>query len=152
MDDGPNAQSPIQVDTTMCRGCQACTLACSLYHEGECGPSLARITVTKYMSSHKFGIAICRHCDEPACVGVCPTGAFSVDRYGRVMLDEDDCSRCGSCVGACPYDAIFHNAAQDRYLKCDMCVSRAAGPVCVEACPSQALVWTADRHVHGGSS
>jgi Fe-S-cluster-containing dehydrogenase component len=151
MEDTTPTHSSIQVDATVCRGCQACALACSLYHEGECGPSLSRVAVTKWMSSYEFGIAICRHCKHPACVEVCSAGALSVDRLGFVMLDEDVCTRCGSCVEACPYDAIFHNLDRDRFLKCDTCVSRAAGPVCVEACPSQALELPVDRHADRGS-
>ena len=146
----PNS-SAIQMDTTVCRGCQACVLACSLHHEGECSPNLSRVAVVKDMRRHEFGIFLCRHCNDPACVDACPSGALSVDGHGWVLLHEDDCTRCGSCVEACPHDAIFHNRNQDRYLKCDMCASREASPVCVAVCPSKALGLPGGSSAKGGS-
>jgi NADPH-dependent glutamate synthase beta subunit-like oxidoreductase/ferredoxin len=48
----------------------------------------------------------CTGCGK--CVGVCPTGALSLDRNAPhgVRLDQDACTRCGLCVHACPHDAI----------------------------------------------
>ena len=47
----------------------------------------------------------CVHCT--ACVGICPTRAFIVDREKMlVSLDKSKCVGCGLCVPACPYQAI----------------------------------------------
>lgn len=47
----------------------------------------------------------CVHCT--ACVGVCPTQAFVVERDKmQVSLDKSKCVGCGLCVAACPYRAI----------------------------------------------
>lgn len=129
----------IQVDAKLCRDCQACTLACSLHHEGECNLGLARLLVTKDMAKYEFNIVICQHCDERDCMLACPSEAMVLEDRGVVIILDDECDRCGACAAACPYDSIFYNEAQDRYLKCDLCAGRADGPLCVELCPVEAL-------------
>jgi len=129
----------IQVTPERCRDCQACTLACSLYHEGECNLSLARLVVSKDMARYEFHITVCQQCDSPDCIPACPTGAMRRDIRGAVVLVEDECIQCGACADSCPFDAIFHNEAQGRYLKCDLCASREEGPLCVDVCPVGAL-------------
>jgi Fe-S-cluster-containing dehydrogenase component len=114
-------------------------LACALYHEGQCHLGLARLQVYKEMASYTFDIRICRHCQSPACLEVCPAGAMVVDRRGVVLLDDGACARCGSCAAACPYDAISYSEGEDRYLKCDLCAGREEGALCVALCPVGAL-------------
>lgn len=123
----------------LCRDCQACALACSLYHEGMCSLGLARLVVSKDMAKYDFLISICQHCDTPECISACPAGAMQMDVRGVVMIVNENCIRCGDCASSCPYDAIFYHAATDRYLKCDLCVGREEGPLCVELCPVGAL-------------
>lgn len=130
----------VRADAALCRDCQACTLGCSLHHEGECNLGLARLAVSKDMAKYEFNILICQHCDSPDCIAACPTeGAMLIDGRGVVIIVDDVCLRCGACVAACPYDAIFYNEAEDRYLKCDLCAGREEGPLCVELCPVGAL-------------
>lgn len=121
----------------LCRDCQACQLACSLYHEGQCHLGLARLAVTKDMARYTFDIVLCRQCASPACLEACPTGAMSLDGRGVVLIDEDECTGCGNCAASCPYGAIL--ALGDRYLKCDLCAGRPEGPLCVALCPVGAL-------------
>jgi Fe-S-cluster-containing hydrogenase component 2 len=137
--DAPVREMPIGVDEDRCRDCQACTLACSLSHEGGCAPSLARLSVTKDMARYVFHISVCHHCDEPACRDACPAGALSMDAGGVVFMDEEICESCGSCAEACPFDAIVYHDVSDRYLKCDLCFGRDEGPLCVAVCPVGAL-------------
>jgi Fe-S-cluster-containing dehydrogenase component len=139
----------IQVDAKLCRDCQTCVLACSLYHEGECNLGLARLVVTKDMARYEFDIVICQHCHEPDCILACPSDAMLLDDRGVVIILDDECDRCGSCAASCPYDAIFYNEAQDRYFKCDLCVDRAEGPLCVELCPVGALTLVKAEAVKG---
>jgi carbon-monoxide dehydrogenase iron sulfur subunit len=130
----------VEARAEFCRECHACVLGCSLYHEGKCSLALARLAVLKDMGRYEFNIVICQHCDPPECMLVCPTDAIQSDAQGIVTIDEQICTRCGVCATVCPYEAIFHNEAEDRYLKCDLCAGRARGPLCVELCPVGALV------------
>lgn len=130
----------IRVEAKFCRDCQACVLACSLHHEGECNLGLARLVVAKDMAKYEFEILICQHCDSPECVLACPTEAMLLDDRGVVIIVDDDCIRCDACLSSCPHEAIFYNEAQDRYLKCDLCRDREEGPLCVELCPVGALM------------
>jgi Fe-S-cluster-containing dehydrogenase component len=129
----------VHVEAQLCRDCQACTLACSLFFEAECNLGLARLQVIKDMARYEFRVLICQHCDEPDCLAACPSGALVLDEHGVVVLLDDACNRCGVCASSCPYDAIIHYEPQDRYIKCDLCAGRAEGPLCVELCPVGAL-------------
>ena len=46
----------------------------------------------------------CVHCG--ACVGVCSTGALSLDSDYMVVFDSSKCVVCGFCIKACIYRAI----------------------------------------------
>ncbi|MBC8228531.1 4Fe-4S dicluster domain-containing protein [bacterium] len=129
----------IHVDAKLCRDCQTCVLACSLHHEGKCGLSLARLAILKDMEKYEFEILICKHCESPKCVLACPADAIRIDDRGIALIVDEDCERCGICAESCPYDAIFYNEEQDRYLKCDLCADRDGKPLCVELCPVGAL-------------
>jgi len=130
----------IALDPGLCRDCQVCTLACSLDHEGECNLNLARLSVNKDMARYEFHLTICQQCASPACLAACPADAMRLDERGVVGIDQESCARCGACQEACPFKAIFYHEASDRYLKCDLCAGRAAGPLCVELCPVGALL------------
>lgn len=135
----------IGVDASLCRDCQICTLACSLYHEGVCSIQLARLLVKKDMERYQFRIVICEQCESPECVDVCPAGALGVDERGVVILQQDECIQCGMCAESCPFGAIFYDQASDRYIKCDRCAGRDGGPLCVERCPTGALFIQAEE-------
>ena len=135
----------IKSDKENCRDCQACQLACSLFHEEECNLSLSRVMITKNMEKYTFNITICEHCDSPECVDACPSDALIIDDRGVVLFLDENCTRCGACAEACPYDAIFYNEDQDKYFKCDMCKGREEGPLCTELCPVEALILTKEE-------
>jgi ferredoxin len=47
----------------------------------------------------------CTHCG--ACVGVCPAGAFEVERKTmRVLFQNEKCLACELCIKACPPRAM----------------------------------------------
>jgi Fe-S-cluster-containing hydrogenase component 2 len=129
----------IHVEAELCRDCQTCVLACSLYHEGECSLGLARLEIIKDMEKYEFNILICQHCESPECILACPADAMQIDARGVVLIVDENCEKCGACVDSCPHDAIFYNEEQDRYLKCDLCAGRDGKPLCVELCPVGAL-------------
>ncbi|RNF84462.1 4Fe-4S dicluster domain-containing protein [Montanilutibacter psychrotolerans] len=90
----------------------------------------------------------CLHCEEPACVTVCPTGA-SYKRVddGIVLVDEDKCIGCKLCSWACPYGAREYSHVEGVMKKCTLCIDRIYNdkldeaerqPACVQACPTRA--------------
>jgi anaerobic carbon-monoxide dehydrogenase iron sulfur subunit len=78
----------------------------------------------------------CEHCEEPACLEACISGAFG--KADRVFTRWDHCVGCFMCVMNCPFGAIlpFFNKA----VKCDACLFTEK-PACVRACPQNALLY-----------
>ena len=123
---------------------------CSLYHEGEANPSLARMEIVRQPLTAEFGCHICQQCTHPDCYHACPTldEAICIDEStGTVYIDEDLCLGCEECVDACPFDParIKFNDAKNVVSKCDLCRDREDGPICVEYCPVDALLYTPRR-------
>ena len=143
----------VQAEPAHCRDCQACTLACSLSHEGQCNPELSRIRIDfdDYVPGWPT-IRVCKQCDWPACYFACAARwedpAMRIDeRTGARYVDPSLCRGCASCYRACPLTperAVIHFKSVGRkriYFKCDLCKDRAEGPVCVDICPGKALTY-----------
>ena len=66
----------------------------------------------------------------------CPKEAMSRDeRTGAVLIDEARCIGCMLCRKACPWDVPKQHPDRKVAIKCDLCVDRADGPICVQMCP-----------------
>ncbi len=72
---------------------------------------------------------MCRHCEDPKCVKVCPRDAFYEVSDGIWAVDPEKCDGCGKCVEACPYGAI--KIVNGVARKCDLCLSRSSTPLCI---------------------
>ena len=85
----------------------------------------------------------CNHCQNPACVKSCPTGAMYKDEAdGTVQHDDNACIGCGSCVIACPYGAPTLVKELGIAMKCNACIDTRdedGAPTCVAACGMRAL-------------
>ena len=90
----------------------------------------------------------CLHCETPACVTVCPTGAsYKRADDGIVLVNPDTCIGCKLCSWACPYGAREYDYDDGAMKKCTLCVDRIYNetfapedriPACVRACPTGA--------------
>jgi electron transport protein HydN len=90
----------------------------------------------------------CKHCENPACMAVCTSGAISRIN-GAVIVDRDKCIGCKSCVDACPFGAVrmaplgftLNQDGTPKTVanKCDLCTGLEGGPACKRVCPTGAL-------------
>ena len=131
-------------DTTRCVGCKACQIACKEQNKLGVGEFFRRVeTLTEEGVLTHFSAA-CNHCENPACVEVCPTGAMYIAEDGTVQHDDEKCVGCGRCVHHCPYGAPSLNKTTGYAQKCDACAQRrkeGLSPACVAACPTRALAF-----------
>ena len=103
----------------------------------------------------------CGHCENPACVANCPTGAMQTDpETGIVNNDKEKCIGCMTCEKSCPYG---HPVQLDDGLshKCVLCSDEnpegVPDPTCAKACPVRALEFGTlaelrERHPEGVSA
>lgn len=155
------------IDLDTCVGCQACVTSCK---EWNTGGHMAPLTDMDPYGGHVDGVWFnrvhayehvtdrgsrtvhfprsCLHCEKPACVTVCPTGAsYKRASDGIVLVDEDKCIGCKLCSWACPYGAREFDTDVGVMKKCTLCVDRIYNeniapddrvPACVAACPTSA--------------
>ena len=150
------AQYGFFFDGTRCTGCKTCEFACKDYKDLTTEFAYRKVyEVTGGETTRDENGCIettcfsypvsssCQHCDKPACVEACPTGAMHKDEEtGLVSVDTEVCIGCGACATACPYGAPKVNEEAGHSTKCDGCAERLAvglKPVCVLACPARAL-------------
>ena len=93
-----------------CVGCGMCDIVCKIENQVPQGVFLSH-HVTEMTGEFpkprmSYRPIMCNHCDKPACVEVCPTGAMHKDDVGLTVVDSEKCTACGSCAKACPYNAI----------------------------------------------
>lgn len=134
-----------------CIGCGTCMAGCIQSHRKVGKPAFPRISVASTFSLS--APVSCKHCEDPYCVSVCPTGCLYRDG-NRIGINDAKCIGCSSCVMACPYGAIsvvntprivsygdLHLQVGEApvAVKCDLCVDRGGQPACVEACPTKGL-------------
>ena len=155
------------IDLDTCVGCHACAVNCKEWNTS--GYS-APLTDFNAYQDHPDGVWLnrvhtyeagtgtesrtvhfprsCLHCEEPACVTVCPTGAsYKRAEDGIVLVNADICIGCKLCSWACPYGAREFDEDQGVMRKCTLCIDRIYNtnipeqervPACVAACPAKA--------------
>ena len=155
-------------DITRCIGCRRCEAACNTVNELPAPDKpfddltvleMRRRTtakdytiVNRHFSHHNdqqpaFVKTQCNHCLEPACASACFVKAFTKTPEGAVVYNADVCVGCRYCMVACPFDVPayeYHKALDPKIMKCTMCHPRILEgklPACVEACPTEALVF-----------
>jgi anaerobic dimethyl sulfoxide reductase subunit B (iron-sulfur subunit) len=133
-------------DAARCIGCCTCMIACKGKNDLLPGVNFRKVThyeTGKYPDAKVYHLSIsCQHCENPACVAVCPTGAMYQSEEGVVLHDDEICTGCESCVNACPYGEPQLIEELGIVQKCDSCAAlRAKGenPACVDACLTRCL-------------
>ncbi len=127
----------IMINPEKCTGCRTCEMACSLFNEKECSPSLSRIRVVRNEAVGDSFPVGCALCSKPVCVEVCPTGANSIDpEMGTGIINEEVCIGCKACVRACPFGAAGISYKTGKAYKCNLC---GGDPKCVKHCPTKCL-------------
>lgn len=161
------------IDLNRCIGCHTCAVACKIESNLPVdiwwnriltvGGGAMDTAVGTYPNSEMHHLPLaCQHCENPACVKVCPVGAtWKDEETGIVMQDPSKCLGCRYCMVACPYtgvrqfnfeapayatgfavgstDAMIHQ--KSTVEKCTFCAHRVAKgqlPACIEQCPGRA--------------
>lgn len=160
------------LDLRRCVGCNACTIACKQSNGTPPNMFYSHVSIDEagtYPNAYtSYTPMLCAHCEDAACVSVCPTGASYRDENGIVAIDHTKCIGCKYCIAACPYEVrSYLNAKiegyfpdrglteQEKHLysdfevgnvyKCDFCKTKGytdtIGPSCVRACPGDARIF-----------
>ena len=158
------------IDLDTCVGCHACATACKEWNTSSpvSGPlsdyepygaeptgvwfnRVRHYEVGEYPTSKTINFPLsCMHCEDAACVTVCPTGASYKREDGIVLVDQEKCMGCNLCAWACPYGARELDEARQVMTKCTLCVDRIYDPAlapedrkpaCVKACPTGARLF-----------
>jgi Fe-S-cluster-containing dehydrogenase component len=138
-------------------GCFGCEAACKMEHDLPGEPRTIRVVALGPTGdgselAMSFQPTSCCHCDRPACVLACPTGAMQKRADGIVFSDLQLCIGCQTCAVACPFGVPQLDPSRGKIAKCDGCrarVDQGLWPACALKCPSGALVFgTPARAVH----
>lgn len=147
-------QYAFHYDSASCSGCKACQVACKDKNDLPLGMFWRRVYEIAGGGWRKDGEAwipdvaaynlsiACQHCQDPACVKGCPTGALEKRPDGIVTIDPELCLGCRYCEWTCPYGAPQFDQTVGVMTKCDFCldlVLQGGLPACVTACPMRAL-------------
>ncbi|MFQ6370543.1 4Fe-4S dicluster domain-containing protein [Shewanella sp. YIC-542] len=141
------------VNPILCVGCRRCEAACGWSHEGDCGPTIARIKVASNMNYGPHHVQAnyydqrgeagdftvvpqtCHQCN--VCMEVCPQNAISInEKTGAREVDENLCVGCGYCEDKCPQQTIKVVRSKMKSVKCDLCQGE---PNCAQVCATGAL-------------
>lgn len=163
------------IDMKRCIGCHTCSVACKVGNNLPLevwwnraltygGPTLDTPHGTFPNLEMQYLTLSCQHCEKPACVAACPTGATFQRHDGIVMQNYDACLGCRLCILSCPYSGVrSYNESKPSYAldfpagdaqakpqqkgtvsKCHFCyyrIDQGLPPSCVEVCPVQARIF-----------
>jgi Fe-S-cluster-containing dehydrogenase component len=144
---GSPKQNILMIDAARCSGCGTCEVACKLENQLPAGVRPIKAIQIGPLATEKGLImeylpTVCYHCDQPACVSACPTGAMQKRADGIVFSDLELCIGCQTCAVACPFGVPHLNSDTGKIAKCDGCrerVDQGLWPACALKCPMDAI-------------
>jgi len=149
------------IDLNRCNGCYNCQIACKDEYVGN---DFLPYSKAQPLSGH-FWMRIeekergqfprvlmtyfpipCQHCqNQTPCMEADTTGAIKKRPNGIVLIDPEKSQGKKELVNSCPFGAIFWNEENQIPQKCTFCAhlldSGWKEPRCVEACPTQAILF-----------
>ncbi len=152
---GQEKRNALLAAPSRCIGCCSCQAACAMEHDLPEGTRTVKVMQLGPFGqgdglTMSFLPTTCFHCDRPACVAACPTGAMQKRADGIVFSDLEICIGCLTCAVACPYGIPVLNTATGKVAKCDGCrerVDMGLWPACALKCPSDTLTFGSTRKV-----
>ena len=136
------------VDIDRCTGCFSCAVACKAENAVPLGVWRSRLKIVEKGTypnvNRSWMLLMCNNCQNAVCVRVCPTQATYRRDDGIVMVDPHRCIGCKYCIAACPYEVRYLNPLKRIVQKCQWCnhrVDMGIEPACVNACPTDALIF-----------
>ena len=145
------ARYAIVTDLNRCVGCLGCSVACKVVNGVEIGSFWNKVLRigpfpdgegAQFPDVYTYFLPVtCQHCENPACVAVCPTGASHKLPDGTVQIDKEKCIGCQFCAMACPYGVRYLNETERVVEKCTLCEQKIAQgelPQCVAQCGGRA--------------
>ena len=140
-------QYAIVTDLNRCVGCLACAVACKVANNVPIGSFWNKVLRigpnpstegSDFPNVDMYFLPIqCQHCENPACVAVCPTGASHKLEDGTMQVDKEKCIGCQFCAMSCPYGVRYLNEEERVVEKCTLCEQKTAQgelPMCVDTC------------------
>ena len=144
-------QYAILTDLNRCVGCLGCSVACKVVNGVDIGSFWNKVLRigpfpdsegAQFPDVYTYFLPVtCQHCENPACVKVCPTGASQKLPDGTVQIDKEKCIGCQFCAMACPYGVRYLNETERVVEKCTLCEQKIAQgelPQCVAQCGARA--------------
>ena len=169
----PGKKFVMVVDLAKCRNAMKCQESCNKNHYVTGKNAWLKIyNMQESKDTAPYWMPMmCQHCDQPACVTVCPVDATFKRKDGIVLIDNEQCIGCRFCMAACPYSTRVFNweepdqgagmakhTAENEYSaehagvpsqkgtvdKCDFCphmIREDKMPHCVTSCPNDVFMF-----------
>ncbi len=156
------ARKMVFIDTSLCTGCKACSVACKAWNEL---PAEKTQRIQSYQTQADFTPTTwtylrfgedykdqkmrfdmiklqCFHCADPACLKACPSEAIYKTETGYTLIDKNKCIGCGYCEANCPWHIPKIDKVTNKSNKCTGCIDRVENglkPACAQVCQTGAI-------------